>query len=165
MKYRSINHAHRLTGLLLCALAIAFMQAGTARASDPEANFQSARVIHNVIVNGQKGMRVHATFSVRYGKGVPCKLIAYFFFDDGTALRSADPRYSTQDGSVSSSVRFRPAYDPANYKELAIFIPYSALNMEPGDDYDLKFYLSMYDESTQRFFGKSGWYRFQLTVP
>jgi hypothetical protein len=134
---------------------------------DPEAIYEGARVVHNVTVDGEKGMRIHANFRVRYGQGVPCMLIAYFYFDDedGKPLKAADPKYSTKSGNVYAHVNFTPAYDPAEYKDLQLFVPYSALNMESGDDYDLKFFLSLYDKEGERFFGKSGWYKFHLTMP
>ena len=135
---------------------------------DPEAIYQGARVVYNVTVDGQKGMRIHAHFTVKYAEGVRCRLIAYFFFDDGeppTALDSANPKYTTDKGKVSADTFFTPAYDPAEYKDLQIFIPYSALNMERGDDYDLQFYLALYDTEGKRFFGKSGWYKFHMTLP
>lgn len=132
---------------------------------DPEATFQGARIVHNVMVNGEKGMRIHAKFTVRYGYDVRCRMIAYFYYDDGTKLQSADKKYSTSDGQVSARVFFTPKYDPAVYNDLQLFVPYSALNMEEGDVYDLKFYLALYDNEGERFFGKSGWYKFQLTMP
>ncbi|HKS29952.1 MAG TPA: hypothetical protein VJS44_19170 [Pyrinomonadaceae bacterium] len=132
---------------------------------DPEATYQGARIVHNVSVNGRKGMRIHAKFTVRYGLDVPCRMIAYFYFADGRPLKSSDRNYTTVDGNVSASVRFTPAYDPAVYNDLQLFIPYEALNMEAGDEYDLKFYLGLYDNEGERFFGKSGWYPFHLTVP
>lgn len=132
---------------------------------DPEATFKGARIVHNVTVNGQKGMRVHANFGVRYGLDVPCRMIAYFYYDDGTALESADKKYSTKEGKVSASVYFTPKYDPAVYNDLQLFVPYEALNMEEGEEYDLKFYLALYDNDGGRFFGKSGWYKFHLTMP
>src|ERR1700704_5630189 len=49
---------------------------------DPEAIYEGARIVHNVTVDGEKGMRVHAKFRVKYGKGVACMLIAYFYYDD-----------------------------------------------------------------------------------
>src|SRR5437868_6566606 len=64
--------------------------------SDPEAVFEDARIVHNVTVNGEKGMRVHAKFQVKYGKGTPCMMIAYFYYDDrnNTALKaSSDAEY------------------------------------------------------------------------
>lgn len=134
---------------------------------DPEASYEGARVVHNVTVNGQKGMRVHANFTVKYGHDVSCRLIAYFYYDDNenSPLKSADAKYRTKEGNVSASVSFKPAYDPAVYKDYQLFIPYDALNMESGSEYDLKFYLALYDNEGQRFFGKSGWYKFHLNVP
>ena len=132
---------------------------------DPEAIFQGARVVHNVTVDGVKGMRVHAKFTVKYGLDVPCRMIAYFFYDDGTKLKSGDKNYSTSDGQVSARARFTPKYDPAVYNDLQLFVPYEALNMEEGAEYDLKFYLALYDNEGERFFGKSGWYNFHLTMP
>ena len=138
---------------------------------DPEATFEDARIVHNVTVDDEKGMRVHAKFRVRYGKGVPCMMIAYFYYDDqsNTPLKaSSDPdyrRYRTTNGQVSATSNFTPAYDPAVYNDLQLFIPYDALNMASGDTYELKFYLALYDKEGERTFGKSGWYKFRLNMP
>ena len=134
---------------------------------DPEAIYEGARIVHNVTVDGVKGMRVHATFRVRYGLGVPSMMIAYFYYDDAdsTPLNTTDADYRDQKGHVSCHVNFTPAYDPAIYKDLQLFMPYEALNMESGETYHLKFYLALYDKEGGRFFGKSGWYKFKLTMP
>ena len=134
---------------------------------DPEAIYEGARIVHNVTVDGEKGMRVHAKFRVKYGLDVPCMLIAYFYFDDekSTPLKTDDPNYRSKNGIVSAHANFTPAYDPAVYNDLQLFVPYEALNMASGDDYDLKFYLALYDKEGGRFFGKSGWYKFHLTMP
>ena len=134
---------------------------------DPEATFEDARIVHNVVVNGKKGMRVHAKFHVKYGLDIACMMIAYFYFDDAdnSPLKTSDPNYRSKDGTVSAHVNFTPAYDPAVYNDLQLFVPYDALNMEEGDNYDLKFYLALYDKEGSRFFGKSRWFKFHLTVP
>ncbi|MDX6496995.1 MAG: hypothetical protein QOG23_255 [Blastocatellia bacterium] len=134
---------------------------------DPEAIYEGARIVHNVTVDGVKGMRVHATFRVKYGLGVPSMMIAYFYYDDAdnTPLKTDDASYRDKKGGVSCHVNFTPAYDPAVYKDLQLFMPYEALNMESGENYDLKFYLALYDKEGERFFGKSGWYKFKLTMP
>src|SRR6267142_480470 len=134
---------------------------------DPEAIYEGARIVHNVTVDGEKGMRVHAKFHVRYGKGVPCMLIAYFYYDDAdnTPLKAGDENYQDKKGNVSAHTNFTPGYDPAVYNDLQIFVPYDALNMQSGDQYELKFYLALYDKEGGRFFGKSGWYKFHLTMP
>lgn len=134
---------------------------------DPEAVYEGARIVHNVTVGGVKGMRVHAKFRVLYGKGVPSMMIAYFYYDDSdnTPLKSDDADYKDKKGNVSCHVNFTPGYDPAIYEDLQLFMPYDALNMESGETYDLKFYLALYDKAGGRFFGKSGWYKFKLTMP
>jgi hypothetical protein len=138
---------------------------------DPEATFEDARIVHNVTVDGEKGMRVHAKFRVKYGKGVPCRMIAYFYYDDSdnSPLKaSSEPdyrAYRTTKGQVSAGANFTPGFDPAVYNDLQLFVPYDALNMASGDSYDLKFYLSLYDKDGERSFGKSGWYRFKLNMP
>jgi hypothetical protein len=133
---------------------------------DPVATYQGARIVHNVTVKGKKGMRVHAKFTVKHGLDVACTMIAYFYYDDAdnTPLTAGNPNYRTRDGNVSAQTAFTPAYDPAVYNDLQIFIPYDALNMDSGES-DLKFYLALYDKEGERFFGKSGWYKFQLTMP
>jgi len=134
---------------------------------DPEASYEGARIVHNVKVDGVAGMRVHAKFRVNYGKGVPCMMIAYFYYDDAnnTPLKSGDADYRDKKGNVAATANFTPAYDPAVYNDLQLFMPYDALNMESGETYQLKFYLALYDEEGGRFFGKSGWYKFTLNMP
>src|SRR5712692_1328600 len=53
-----------------------------ATVDDPVAIYEGARIVHNVTVDGEKGMRVHANFRVRYGLNIPCMMIAYFYYDD-----------------------------------------------------------------------------------
>lgn len=149
----------------LAIKSIRLNSATTLAPDDPEATFNSARIVHNVTVDGKKGMRIHAQFTVKYGLNNACKLIAYFYDDEGEPLEGNDPKYRNADGNVSASMLFTPKYDPAYYKDLQLFVPYAALNMESGDEYDLKFYLALYDQSGKRFFGKSGWYKFKLTMP
>ena len=134
---------------------------------DPVATYEGARIVHNVTVDGEKGMRVHASFRVRYGLGVPCMMIAYFYYDDedNTPLKTDEPRFRAKNGVVSTTVNFTPAYDPAVYADLQLFMPYDGHNMESGQKYNLKFYLALYDKEGGRFFGKSGWYKFILNMP
>src|SRR6266436_2403404 len=71
---------------------------------DPVATYEGARIVHNVTVKGEKGMRVHAKFHVKYGRGVPCMMIAYFYYDDAdnTPLKAGDANYRDKKGNVSA---------------------------------------------------------------
>jgi hypothetical protein len=163
----SAQRASRYVQNLAPRIEISRLDPATSTFDDPVAVYEGARIVHNVTVNGQKGMRVHAKFRVKYGLDVDCMMIAYFFFDDedNTPLKTDDPKYRTKSGTVYAHTNFTPAYDPAQYDDLQIFMPYDALNMESGDQYDLKFYLALYDKEGGRFFGKSGWYKFHLSMP
>ena len=164
----STNAVYAQRGILKNALELeSKLFSAATTPTDPEATYHGARIVHNVTVKGQKGMRVHASFTVKHGLENPCRLIAYFYYDDAenTPLESSDANYRTTEGYVSARSNFTPKYDPAYYKDLQIFIPYEALNMEEGEEYDLKFYLALYDNEGERFFGKSPWYKFKLTMP
>ena len=159
------NHTPETTQTSLAQLDV--LHSNTATFEDPEAIYEGARIVHNVTVDGVKGMRAHAKFRVRYGLNVPCMMIAYFYYDDAdnTPLKSGDENYRDKKGNVAATANFTPAYDPAVYEDLQLFVPYEALNMESGEKYALKFYLALYDKEGGRFFGKSGWYKFNLTMP
>src|SRR5471030_2232681 len=72
---------------------------------DPVATYEGARIVHNVTVNGETGMRVHANFRVRYGQDVPCMMIAYFYYDDedNTPLKSGNAHYRDKKGNVAAT--------------------------------------------------------------
>ncbi len=161
----SANHTPETTQPSSSRLDI--LSSNNAALDDPVATYEGARIVHDVTVNGEKGMRVHANFRVRYGLNVPCMMIAYFYYDDAdnTPLKSGDAKYRDKKGNVAATTNFTPAYDPAVYNDLQLFVPYEALNMESGEKYELKFYLALYDKEGGRFFGKSGWYKFNLTMP
>jgi len=133
-----------------------------ANGADVSGNFEDAWIEHNVIENGRKGMRVHVRFIVRNGNGVPSRLIAYFYYEEGKPLRSADSQYRTADGMVSAHESFTPRYDTATFDNFQLFVPYDALNMGPGKS-RLKFNIELYDENQRKFFAKSVFYHFVYT--
>ncbi len=62
---------------------------------DPEGKFEAARVVYNVTVGGEKGMRVHAKIKVTDGLDDPCLLIAYFYNPDGSPVEANSKNYSS----------------------------------------------------------------------
>src|SRR5258708_6841458 len=118
---------------------------------DPEAIYEGARIVHNVTVDGVKGMRVHAKFHVRYGKGVPSMMIAYFFYDDAdnTPLKTDDANFRDAKVGASCLVTFTPPYYPPAFEDLTLFMPYDALNMEIGDQNSLHFHLALHHKKSR----------------
>lgn len=131
----------------------------------PTATFESARVVHRVKHNNKWWMRIHVKFRVKNGLSTPCRLIAYFHDEDDEPLEASDdPNYRTTNGYVSAWKDFTPSYNDAAYNDFQLHIPYNALNLDqdPGNAYDLKFYLAASDEYNKRIFAKSGWYEFSV---
>ena len=155
--------------LFLVALVMATASVGFAQRNKPNplsATFVSSRVVHRVKMDNKWWMVVYATFKVRNALSNPCQIIAYFYNDsDGKPLKAGNyPKYHTVNGFVSASAEFTPGYDDANYTDLKIYIPYEALNLDstPGNQFNLKYYLSVRDASENVEIAKSPYYKFSL---
>jgi zinc-ribbon domain len=105
--------------------------------TDMRAKFEKIWVDYNVTDGGEKGMRIHVKFQVFNMKEVDSKLIVYFQKSDGTELRNSNTPYSTSDGRVAAVRELKPGYDDTVYKDLDVFIPYTALGLSKGK-YNLK---------------------------
>ncbi len=169
MKFKSVV----LVAVILTFSSLTFAQTG-ARAAPrpvqsvtvPTGTFVASRVVHSVKVEGRTGVMIYVNFNIKNALDFPYKMIAYFYNDtDGKALvGGSEVKYRTTNKSVSSSTTFKPDYASSNYKDLKIFIPYDALNLQPkrGDIFDIKYYLSMYNDYDKKMTAKSGWYKFSV---
>jgi hypothetical protein len=145
--------------------SIGFDQSLITNTLAPTATFESARIIHRVKYNNKWWMRIHIKFRIKGALSTPCKMMAYFYDDENEPLESGDdPKYRTTKGKVYAGQDFTPSLNDAVYNDFQLYVPYEALNLdtEPGSEYDLKYFLQIYDESTKTFFAKSGWYKFSL---
>jgi hypothetical protein len=102
----------------------------------PRASFDKLWIDYDITEDGIKGMRIHVKFSVYEMKGVD-GYVAIFFEDDwGDRLKDNNKKYYSSGGDVALYKSIKPAYDPAEYNDLQLFMPYSELDLEPGN-YDL----------------------------
>lgn len=108
-------------------------QPGTGHSAD----YQDMWVDFNVKENNQMGMRMHVSFTTRNMKGVDSYLAIYFQKSDGTPIIGKNPSFRSKTGQVAVFSLLRPAYDVAEYKDLQLFIPYTAFSLPPGK-YDLQ---------------------------
>lgn len=94
----------------------------------PVAIFKNVWIEHHVRSNGAKGMRVHAKFTVKNGRGISCALIAYIASDT--------------DSHPVNLVNITPAYDATDYADMTLFISYkeisSKFNLNQPGEHDLK---------------------------
>jgi len=109
----------------------------TKSTTDARAKFEKIWVDYNVTDEGEKGMRIHVKFEVFNLKEVDSKVIVYFQKEDGSEVRNSSTPYSTNDGRVAAVKEIKPGFDDTVYKDLDIFIPYTALGLSKGK-YNLK---------------------------
>jgi hypothetical protein len=108
------------------------------RLAEPSATFDSIWVDYDVTENEQLGMWIHLSFSTYGMKDMDAYVAIYFEYNDDMAgfLKDKNKKFQSTDGDVAVYKAIKPAYDPADYKDLQLFMPYSELDLEPGI-YDL----------------------------
>lgn len=94
-------------------------------------------VEYDVYENSQKGMKIHAKFSVSGMKNVNGYLAIYFETKAGERLKSEVTGYRSTSGQLAAYKEITPGYDQTDYNDLVVFIPYSAFNLTSGK-HDLK---------------------------
>jgi hypothetical protein len=97
------------------------------------AQIYTYRIDHNRMRGGVEGMAIHIGFTVQGLMGRPGEVTAYFNYWNGPALRDFDNAYRTDDGHVGVGVDFVPGFSDTSYSDMQIFMPYSQLDMEPGE--------------------------------
>ncbi len=122
-------------------------------AAEQDGAFEKVWVEHDVRVDGKKGMRIHARFTVKNSLNVECTLVAHFYTKEGAQLTGADLQgnYSTSDGHVVTYVKVTPRFNSSRYSDKSLFIPYREFNIKRPGLYLLKFilYLERYDRGDQ----------------
>lgn len=129
--------------------------------SKPKGAIQQVWTDHNVFEGGQKGMRIHAKFTVDNYKGINCRMTAYFYFENGDKLKDNNGSYKTDDGQVSVGKDFNPTYVNAIYNDYTVFLPYDELHLGTGK-FSLKYQVKLYRQGGE-FFASSEYQTFTFT--
>lgn len=107
------------------------------RNAAPRATFDRLWVEYDIFENGIKGMRIHVKFSVYEMKNRDASLAVRFQTGDGKTLKDKDGQFANAAGEVMVAKAIRPGYDPTDYDDLAVFMPYQQMDLS-GGEYDLK---------------------------
>ena len=97
---------------------------------------------YDVSVNGEKGVRLTTSFTVRGQKDKPGRLLAWGY-DAATsiAIPCSLAGYQSKSGNLVATTELTPSYDSSTFKSATVFIPYKALpaNAPPKVRVDLGF--------------------------
>jgi len=104
--------------------------------SKPSAAFKEIWVDYGVTEGGQLGMRIHVKFTTYRMKNLPAYLAIYFKDEDGTYLKDNNSSFNSSSGDVAVYRELTPGYDPADYNDFSVFMPYSELDL-PNGNWDL----------------------------
>jgi hypothetical protein len=104
----------------------------------PSASFDSIWVDYNIKEGDVLGMRIHLKFTAYGMKNMDAYVAVYYTYNDEMAgvLKDKNSKLVSTEGDVALYKAVKPAYDPAIYDDLTLFMPYSELDQEPGE-YDL----------------------------
>lgn len=103
----------------------------------PSARFDRIWVDYDVTEGGDEGMRIHVQFTAYGMKNLDSYLAVYFETSDGVRLKDDNRRFNSTAGDVAVYREMKPGYDPADYKDLSVFMPYDELDLGAGK-YDLR---------------------------
>lgn len=104
--------------------------------SGMSASVQKMSIDYNVTEGGRKGMKIHVSYKVYGMKGVPSYLALYFQKKGGGKIYSDSAGFKSADGTLALYKEMDPAYDPAVYDDVTLFMPYDEIDLPPGK-YDL----------------------------
>jgi hypothetical protein len=130
MRKISFNLTAVFLSMLLTAVIVTAQPAS--KTSVPSATFEKIWVDYDVTDAGRKGMRIHTAFKTFGMKDLPSYLQIKFQKRDGTALMDNNGAFDHKDGSVAAFRELKPGFDPADFKDSDVFMPYDELDLSPG---------------------------------
>ena len=135
------------------------------KTSDPSTSFDSIWVDYDVKEDDVRGMKIHLSFSAFNMKEMDAYVAIYFEYNDDMAgfLKDKNKKFQSSEGDVAIYKSIKPGFDPAVYKDLQLFMPYSELDLEPGI-YDLTMDAKLIFKQGGMI-GRLTYYDFQYTKP
>lgn len=129
--------------LAIALLGIAVPPAAFARSlgtepPKPSARFDRIWIDYDVTQGNRIGMRIHLKFTVYELKGVDTQIRIKFQDSAGNDLKDTNKSFYTENGNVAVFSDLRPGYEPTDYNDLQIFMPYSEFDITRAGKYDLK---------------------------
>jgi hypothetical protein len=105
----------------------------TTTTNRPSAVFKNIWLEERVTEGGQQGVRIHVKFTTYGMKNLDAYLAVYFMDEDGNYLKDNNDKFNSSSGDVAVYRDLKPGYDPANYDDYYVFMPYSELDLPNGN--------------------------------
>jgi hypothetical protein len=131
----------------------------------PSATFDRMWVDYDITEGGLKGMRLHLKFTAYDMLNLDSYVAVYFEYNDerGGVIKDKNGKFNSTAGDVALYKSIKPLYNPAVFDDLQLFMPYSELDLDPGN-YDLTMDIKLiYKEGGE--ITKLTFYDFEYTKP
>ncbi len=96
--------------------------------SQPRVNITRLDVYHNVNMLSNKSIKMVFDFDTAHLKNRACGAAAYFYYENGSKVRSTISGYRTTDNQLSFGENFRPGYEYSTYNDFTLYIPNKYFN-------------------------------------
>ncbi len=104
--------------------------------SKPSALFKKLWIDYDAKEGTETGLRIHVKFTVYGMKNLPSYVAVYFKDKDGDYLKDDNGKFKSSSGEVAVYRELDVGYDPGDYNDLTLFMPFSELDLSDGN-YDL----------------------------
>ena len=98
----------------------------------PSAKFDRIWIDYDVKEDSRDGMRIHVKFTVYGMKNLDAYLAIYFGITGGDRLKDKNNKFNSTTGDVAVYKAMNPGYDPAEYSDFSVFMPYDELDLSDG---------------------------------
>jgi hypothetical protein len=103
----------------------------------PSALFKDLWIDYDAKEGTEKGLRIHVKFTVYGMKNLPSYVAIYFKDEDGNFLKDSNGKFASSSGEVAVYRELDVGYDPGDYNDLSVFMPFDELDLDDGN-HDLK---------------------------
>lgn len=123
--------------------------------SGPVATLEDVTVQHGAVVDGEKGLEIHAKINILNANRHRIQIVAWFYYADGDPLMDVDGQYRAGDGQVTVNKDLVIDTDRVDLSNFTLFIPYSQLDITDPGDTELEFDMGIYDFAKRDFLASS----------
>ena len=127
----------------------------TQETSGPVATLENVTVQHGVVVDGEKGLEIHAKINILNANRHRVQVVAWFYYADGEPLMDIDGQYRAGDGQVTVNKDIVIDSDRLDLPDFTLFIPYSQLDITDPGDTEVEFDMGIYDFAKRDFLASS----------
>ena len=115
----------------------------------PSSRIVRIGVDHNVVQNSRKGMLIHLHFALSGMKEGHAQVGAYFDLASGQALKDMNNAFKSSNGHVCVFSEITSIqYDPCEWKDYPLFMPYDELHLPTGRKTDCRFHAEVFHHGT-----------------